>query len=316
MCSFANVDATYARIDKEGQKGYLTMSANTAYDLTVAGTKVTYGNKGDILGDGSASYDPDTKTLTLTGDIASTTAEQAINSQLDDLTIKVEGAVNISSTYTAMFLNGNTTITGGGFIRCYGSILCEGDLALDHLGLSFSNNGDASGLKYDALSGDGNALSVICCDISFNTDSEHYPVSNYGYNNGYDNGYDNGYNYGYNYGYDYGYNHCNDNICNFNQKHRHSNYNKRYCYRDDSFNNERYCNRDDSFNNKRDRYRDDCFDNERYRYSDDCFNDKRHRYDRDDCKCYRHGNNCFHNADYCGDINRRAGLYNNRNQAC
>ncbi|MBR6071191.1 MAG: BspA family leucine-rich repeat surface protein, partial [Ruminococcus sp.] len=51
-----NVDAKYARIDKEGQKGYLTMSANTAYDLTVAGSKVTYGNKGDILGDGSVLY--------------------------------------------------------------------------------------------------------------------------------------------------------------------------------------------------------------------------------------------------------------------
>lgn len=41
------------------------------YDLDIAGTKVTVDNKADILGDGAASYDPTSKTLTLSKDITS-----------------------------------------------------------------------------------------------------------------------------------------------------------------------------------------------------------------------------------------------------
>ena len=39
------------------------------YELEIAGTRVTVDNKTDILGDGAASYDPTSKTLTLNKDI-------------------------------------------------------------------------------------------------------------------------------------------------------------------------------------------------------------------------------------------------------
>ncbi|MBR3289183.1 MAG: hypothetical protein IKI63_00220, partial [Clostridia bacterium] len=43
----------------------LTAEENTVYDLMVGGVDVTDANKGNILGDGTAKYDPATRTLTL-----------------------------------------------------------------------------------------------------------------------------------------------------------------------------------------------------------------------------------------------------------
>ena len=58
-----HTNSEYARIDKPGQPGYFT--AIPAYDIWITGKQITGKNEGDVLGDGTVRYDPDTKTLTL-----------------------------------------------------------------------------------------------------------------------------------------------------------------------------------------------------------------------------------------------------------
>ncbi len=50
-------------------EGMFTASALTTYNLQVYGTQVTDKNAADILGDGAASYDSGSKTLTFKKDI-------------------------------------------------------------------------------------------------------------------------------------------------------------------------------------------------------------------------------------------------------
>lgn len=94
-----------------------------SYDLWVAGKQVTETNQNDVLGDGTVSYDPDTRTLTLkdanltlSGD-----AEEGIycwiDSQLaEDLTITgtatLSDAVGIMTTGPLTLNNADLTITG------------------------------------------------------------------------------------------------------------------------------------------------------------------------------------------------------------
>ncbi|MBP3605163.1 MAG: carbohydrate-binding domain-containing protein [Clostridia bacterium] len=70
---------TEIEVDPYGASLYAIWGAEegvTFYDLYVGGIPVTAQNKGDILGDGTAAYDPATKTLTLTN--MSLTAEEAL----------------------------------------------------------------------------------------------------------------------------------------------------------------------------------------------------------------------------------------------
>ena len=84
------------------------------YDLWVAGVKATSVNASDILGDGVASYDATTKTLTIGGTI---TAEGGGNlgcgiiSEISKLTIQVSAPTTITAR-TGMLLTGSHTITG------------------------------------------------------------------------------------------------------------------------------------------------------------------------------------------------------------
>ena len=101
------------------------------YDLWVGGIRVTDSNKNDILGDGKASYNPSTNTLTFNNATITTTytheksgKTMAIRSENMPLTIK--GTVNINvpgadfaiDSYTAgtndnvLTLDGNITING------------------------------------------------------------------------------------------------------------------------------------------------------------------------------------------------------------
>ena len=86
-------------------------------NLRVAGVGVTSSNQNDILGDGAASYDPTTNTLTLKGNIHGDD-KQGIWSNLADLTIQVaKNDLMVTSTGSAgIVVRGNTTIKGPGFL--------------------------------------------------------------------------------------------------------------------------------------------------------------------------------------------------------
>ena len=134
--SFTKIDTTVQQgVDdfyavKEQNPVYLELKdvdpdqqASENYNLWVAGTQVTKTNQNDVLGDGTVSYDPDTRTLTLkdanltlSGD-----AEEGIycwiDSQLaEDLTITgtatLSDAVGIMTTGPLTLNNADLTITG------------------------------------------------------------------------------------------------------------------------------------------------------------------------------------------------------------
>ena len=94
------------------------------YNLEIAGTRVTVDNKADILGDGAASYDPATNTLTLNKDI--TTANGTIISifGITGLTINVPADVKLESTNPVqelINLDGSAAITGSGSLTLKGN---------------------------------------------------------------------------------------------------------------------------------------------------------------------------------------------------
>ena len=86
-------------------------------NLRVAGVGVTSSNQNDILGNGAASYDPTTNTLTLKGSIHGDD-KQGIWSNLSGLTIRMatQEAMVTSTGSAAMVLRGNTTIQGPGWL--------------------------------------------------------------------------------------------------------------------------------------------------------------------------------------------------------
>ncbi len=89
----------------------------TLYDLYVAGTRVTSENASDILGDGAASYDASTKTLTISGNItAPDNNTPCIENVINNLTINVAAAAMLSAYEKTIYLDGNTTITGSALL--------------------------------------------------------------------------------------------------------------------------------------------------------------------------------------------------------
>ena len=92
----------------------------TTYDLKIAGTNVTSDNCNDlsvISGvSGTVKYDPTTKTLTLQEATINATGNgnNAINSNIDDLTININGTNNLSSSKVVIVTNKSLTITGNG----------------------------------------------------------------------------------------------------------------------------------------------------------------------------------------------------------
>ena len=97
--------------------------AYPAYPLWVGSTQVTSGNKDDILGDGSASYDPASATLTITKVPAITGVYNGtvIYANGIDLTINASAGLTLSSEGIdaiydngSLVVNGNITIRGDG----------------------------------------------------------------------------------------------------------------------------------------------------------------------------------------------------------
>ena len=94
-------------------EGTLTASAETAYGLALFGVKVTSANAADILGDGAASYDAGSNTLTIKKDITKT--DYILKNEIKGLTIKTTKAVTLESTNDPGFwLTKDTTIKTNG----------------------------------------------------------------------------------------------------------------------------------------------------------------------------------------------------------
>ena len=95
----------------------------TKYDLKICGTQVTSVNCGDLSAidgvEGTVSYDPDNKTLTLEGAKLNVEGEvNCIESSIDGLTIKVSGTNELNAgDWTAITIDAPTTITGGGTLN-------------------------------------------------------------------------------------------------------------------------------------------------------------------------------------------------------
>ena len=89
----------------------------TKYNLEICGTQVTSDNCGDLSGiygvEGTVSYDPDSKILTLEGATLNTNAH-CIRSGIDGLTIKVSGTNELNAGGAAIVVKAPMTITGGG----------------------------------------------------------------------------------------------------------------------------------------------------------------------------------------------------------
>ena len=82
-------------------------------NLYVAGTRVTSENASDILGDGVASYDASSNTLTISGNItAPDDNTPCIDNSIHNLTINVASAATLTAYEKTIKIQGITTIIG------------------------------------------------------------------------------------------------------------------------------------------------------------------------------------------------------------
>ena len=171
----------------------------TQYNLYIGGVRVTDVNKDDILEDGTVSYNPEDKVLTLeNADItqgASTSASsnvyrKGIYTTIDDVTINLVGENKVSASALEYYSSrnargisseGKLTITGEGTLdveilnndpssgvrdRNAGGIYA-GSLDIDNTKISITNIG---GTEYD--DGDDSAAGIRILDVLNITDSD------------------------------------------------------------------------------------------------------------------------------------------------
>ena len=89
-----------------------TGEAIKTYDLTVLGERVTSLNADDILGDGSFSYDPENKVLTISGD--GSYNGTCVYSNIEGITINVTQDVTLQASLTGLHIEEDATLTGAG----------------------------------------------------------------------------------------------------------------------------------------------------------------------------------------------------------
>ncbi len=164
-----------------------------AYNLYVGGTRVTTDNAGDVLGDGTVSYDERANTLTLNG--ASVSAQDmpyGIYAE-NDLTIVLEGenSVSVSGEFSeddlaqlsgtdisaAIYSGGNLTIrdgAGSGTLNASASALMEesANRGLTSSGIYASGNLTLEDVSVEASGGDVNveydvsvSTGIECADV-------------------------------------------------------------------------------------------------------------------------------------------------------
>lgn len=108
----------------------------TDYELAVNGRRVTSANATDILDDGKASYDADTRTLTLSGDISAT--DNAVNPFGEQITVDGNSTLTLTDGQKELYagLCGTKTI----------NVAAGADITLDAFGYGISYAGaDISG---------------------------------------------------------------------------------------------------------------------------------------------------------------------------
>lgn len=108
----------------------------TDYELAVNGTRVTSANATNILDDGKASYDADTRTLTLSGDISAT--DNAVNPFGEQITVDGNSTLTLTDGQKELYagLCGTKTI----------NVAAGADITLDAFGYGISYAGaDISG---------------------------------------------------------------------------------------------------------------------------------------------------------------------------
>ena len=119
-----------------------TMHAQTEYDLTICGTKVTSANCNDLSKidgvSGTAKYDPSNKVLTLQNATISSNTDNAIVSYIDGLMIKVIGTSTLTvADNAALSFRKPLTIMGGGVLNAKSKSDCaifanETNLTIDN----------------------------------------------------------------------------------------------------------------------------------------------------------------------------------------
>ena len=108
----------------------------TDYELAVNGKRVTSANATNILDDGKASYDADTRTLTLSGDISAT--DNAVNPFGEQITVDGNSTLTLTDGQKELYagLCGTKTI----------NVAAGADITLDAFGYGISYAGaDISG---------------------------------------------------------------------------------------------------------------------------------------------------------------------------
>ena len=134
-------------VDKNGNNVTEVVIELITYPLWVGGVQVTGANKGDILNDGgTASYDPDSNTLTLnnaniTGMYQGHPLNRSIRTEDMDLTVDLRGSNTVDGRI-AIAVYGNLTLTGGGSLTASGSasqvVYARGNLTIDGCTISAS----------------------------------------------------------------------------------------------------------------------------------------------------------------------------------
>lgn len=106
-----------------------------SYGIKIGGVKVTKKNCKDLTEingvSGSASYDPDTKTLTLdnaTIERNSTDGTGIVNKTVSDFTVKLIGKNTVTADLASMVLNQTSTITGDGSLHLTSKRFCGLDM--------------------------------------------------------------------------------------------------------------------------------------------------------------------------------------------
>lgn len=106
-----------------------------SYGIKIAGVDVTALNCKDLTSiygvSGSASYDPDTKTLTLdnaTIERNSTDGTGIVNKTVSDFTVKLIGKNTVTADLASMVLNQTSTITGDGSLHLTSKRFCGLDM--------------------------------------------------------------------------------------------------------------------------------------------------------------------------------------------
>lgn len=129
-----NADTKSVAVNGETVTSKVVIEPNS-YGIYIADKPVTTLNYKDLTSiygvSGSASYDPDTKTLTLdnaTIDRNSTDGTGIVNKTVSDFTVKLIGNNTVTADLASMVLNQTSTITGDGSLHLTSKRFCGLDM--------------------------------------------------------------------------------------------------------------------------------------------------------------------------------------------